>query len=76
MPSLQWNNNLTNLRDVLAALYLTVQESRAVVEAAGINPIFVEFDTRAITNWHNILREANNRNKVQAIIEVAQKQYP
>jgi len=76
MSLAQWNTNLTNLRDVLAALYLTVQESRAVVEAAGINPVYVEFDTRAITNWHNILREANKRNKVQAIIEVAQKNYP
>lgn len=76
MPPMQWNSNLTNLRDVLAALYLTVQESLSVVEAAGMNPAFVDFDSRAITNWHNILREANKRNKVQAIIEVAQKQYP
>jgi len=71
-----WNSNLTNLRDVLADLYFAVEDSRLVVEEAGLQPAFIEFDSKAITNWHNILREAAKRSKVQAIIDVARKDYP
>lgn len=52
---------LTNLRDVLADLYVTVQDSRRVVEDAGLRPAFIEFNNKAINNWQNILREANRR---------------
>jgi V8-like Glu-specific endopeptidase len=71
-----WNSNLTNLRDILADLYFTVQDSRQVVEEAGLQPSFIEFSNKAVTNWHNILRYAQKRHKVQSIIEVAQKDYP
>lgn len=71
-----WNQTLTNLRDVLADLYIMVQDSRRVVEEAGINPTFIEFDNRAINNWQNILREAQRRDKVQGIVAVAHKDYP
>ena len=73
---MSWNSNLTNLRDVLADLYFMAQDSRRVVEDAGLNPTFIAFDNKAIINWHNILREAQKHNKVQTIIEVAQRDYP
>ncbi len=71
-----WNVNLTNLRDILADLYFTAQDSRRVVAQAGLNPAYIEFDNKAITNWYNILTEANKRNKVQDVIVVARKDYP
>jgi V8-like Glu-specific endopeptidase len=71
-----WNQTLTNLRDVLADLYFTVQDSRRIVEEAGLNPAFIVFDNRAINNWQNILREAQRRDKVQGIVAVAHKDYP
>jgi len=74
--TLNWNRTLANLRDVLAGLYLTVQDSRRVVSDAGLNPAYIAFDAKAINNWFNILREAQNRNKVQAIIKVAYGDYP
>lgn len=71
-----WNQTLTNLRDVLADLYSTVQDSRRVVEEAGLNPAFVAFDNRAINNWQSILREAQRRDRVRSIVAVAHKDYP
>lgn len=70
-----WNQMLTNLRDTLADLYLTPSDARRVVEDAGLNPAFIAFDNRAITNWHNILREADKHHKVPAIVDVASKEY-
>ena len=73
---MNWNRTLTNLRDLLAGLYPTVQDSRRVVENAGLNPAFVAFDAKAVNNWFSILREAQNRNRVQAIVKVAHSEYP
>lgn len=71
-----WNQMLTNLRDILADLYLIPSDARRVVEDAGLNPAFIAFDSRAITNWHNILREADKHNKVPDIVAVAHREYP
>jgi V8-like Glu-specific endopeptidase len=71
-----WSPFLTNLRDVLASLYPIVNMSVVVVQDAGLNPAFIAFDNRAITNWHNILAEADKRGKVGAIVETARKDYP
>jgi len=73
---MNWNRTLANLRDALAGLYPTVQDSRRVVSDAGLNPAYIAFDAKAINNWFNILREAQNRNKVQAVIKVACGDYP
>lgn len=73
---MSWNQTLTNLRDLLASLYMTVEDSLVIVEEAQLNPAHIALDKKAITNWHNILREADKRNKVQAIIDVARQDYP
>ncbi len=72
---MNWDPNLINLRDVLADLYYTVEHSREVVEQAGLKKDFIAFNTATVLNWQNILREAQKHNKVQAIIEVAQKDF-
>ena len=73
---MNWNRTLANLWDVLAGLYPTVQDSRRVVSDAGLNPAYIAFDAKAINNWFDILKEAQNHNKVQAVIEVAYGDYP
>jgi V8-like Glu-specific endopeptidase len=73
---MSWNRTLTNLRDVLAGLYPTVTESRQVVVQAGLNPLRIAFDPKAVTNWFHILEEAQKHNKVQAIVQVARDEYP
>jgi len=71
-----WNQMLTNLRDVLADLYYTQELARRVVEAAGLKPAFIDLEGDSITRWHNILREADRRDKVAAIVQVAYGEYP
>lgn len=71
-----WDSSLTNLRNVLAGLFPTVQDSYRVVDAAGLLRTHIRFDPAAITNWHNILDEANKRGMVPAIIVEARAEYP
>lgn len=70
-----WNANLSKLRDVLAMLYPTVQDTRRLIADTGLNPNFITFDNKAINNWHNILQEAALRNKVDAIVMAARAEY-
>jgi len=71
-----WNQMLTNLRDVLADLYYTQDQARRLIEDAGLRPAYVNLEGDSITRWHNILREADRRNKVVAVVEVAKAEYP
>ena len=59
-----WNQLLTNLRDVLADLYYTQELARRVIEAAGLKPAFIDLEGDSITRWHNILREADRRQRI------------
>lgn len=66
-----------NLREILARIYPTLEDSRRVVEDAGLDPSLIAFDRKAINNWFAILREAaNHAGKIEAIIEVARSDYP
>ncbi len=71
-----WTENLTNLNHVLAGLYLFPQESLRLVDAAGLPKAHIAFQPRAIDNWHAILTEAERRDKVDALIAAALKDYP
>lgn len=72
MGELIWDNNLVNLRDILADLYWDKPESRRIVQQAGINPAFISFKDSAINNWHFILDYARQDTTfVSSIIDVA-----
>jgi hypothetical protein len=71
-----WDENLTNLNDVLASLYPLVNDSFRVVDAAGLSKGLIPFQPRALDNWHAILDEANKAGKVSDVIRVARKDYP
>lgn len=69
-------NALTGLREGLARLYGTVDESRRIIEQAGLDPITVGFDTNARQNWFNILSEANKHDRqIDRIVDEALKEY-
>lgn len=77
MATLIWDNNLINLRDILADLYWNVPESRRIVQQAGLNPAFISFKDSAINNWHFILDYARQDvTSVNAIIDVAIGEQP
>lgn len=77
MTVLAWDNNLINLRDILADLYWDKPESRRIVQQAGINPAFISFKESAINNWHFILDYARqDAASVDSIIDVAIGEQP
>ncbi|THH37893.1 trypsin-like peptidase domain-containing protein [Neolewinella litorea] len=71
-----WNSKLTELRGHLVELYPEKEDGRMMVEMAGIPPGSIAFSDKATSNWHNILREANKRNKVMDIVQLAIQEYP
>jgi hypothetical protein len=72
MTTLKWDNNLINLRDILADLYWDKAESRTLVQEAKLNPAFITFKDSSINNWHFILDYARqDSSSVDAIIDVA-----
>lgn len=74
---MDWNNNLINLRDILADLYLFKEESVRVVREAGLKPSLIKFQNSAVDNWHYILDFArHDPASVNRIIDVAIKEFP
>jgi len=73
MAELEWDNNLFNLRDILADLYFDWMESRRIVKQAKLNPSVIHFDQHsAINNWFFILDYARQDSDcVDAIIDQA-----
>jgi len=71
-----WNQNLTHLRDWFADRYYTVDQARRVVVDAGLRPRYIPFDNQAVTNWFNIFTHADHQQAVDALIAVAQAEYP
>jgi V8-like Glu-specific endopeptidase len=77
MTTLAWDNNLLNLRDILADLYMEKSEARDLVQEAGLNPIYIKMSDKPINNWHSILNYARqDAATVFAIIDVAAGQQP
>lgn len=71
-----WDENLTNLNYVLAGLYPLMRDTVRIVDASGVPKTHIAFSERGIDTWHAILTEANNRGKVQAVIQAARKDFP
>ncbi|MFL5804228.1 MAG: trypsin-like serine peptidase [Roseiflexaceae bacterium] len=77
MATLIWDNNLINLRDILADLYWDRSDSRRIVQQAGLNPAFINFKESSINNWHFILDYARqDAASVDSIIDVAIGEQP
>ncbi|MBA3534603.1 MAG: trypsin-like peptidase domain-containing protein [Ardenticatenales bacterium] len=71
-----WTPELSKLRDVLATLYTSPADIRRVVQDAGLNMAYLDFSQAPINIWQSILEEADKQTMVQAIIDVARRQYP
>jgi nucleoside phosphorylase len=65
------NALLAQLRDILKELYPTIESAIIVVDGAEIPRANIPFSSAASQNWHAILREAHNRRKVLALVDVA-----
>jgi|688.fasta_scaffold384537_2 hypothetical protein len=82
LTSKEKNINLTKgesirlLRQILATLYPTVEDSNRVISDAELNPKLVKFSEKAINNWQNILSEAEKQGKIDTIAQIASEEYP
>ena len=77
MSTLTWDNNLINLRDILADLYWEKSESYRVVQEAGLKPRFINFKDSPINNWFFILDYARQDDaNVDAIVDVVIGEQP
>ncbi|MEM7127579.1 MAG: effector-associated domain EAD1-containing protein [Chloroflexota bacterium] len=71
-----WNNGLTQLQYELADLYFRPEQIRMVAVQAGIPERVLDLDGAPIVSWHNILREAANREKVETLVAIALDEFP
>ncbi len=67
---------LRALRQTLARLYPTVDDARRIITDAGLDPSYIRFDDKAVTNWHNILAEAENRSQLATLVDRARQEFP
>ncbi|MEZ4865498.1 MAG: effector-associated domain EAD1-containing protein [Caldilineaceae bacterium] len=67
---------LKRLRKVLVELYPDEASMRRVVSDAGIDVSLISFDSKAVNNWHSILREAQLVHKVNVLLSVVEEEYP
>jgi len=68
-------NPVADLRNVLAVLYGDEASMRRVIADAGVSEARISFSGQAINTWHAILREATNLNGVEALLQVALRDY-
>ncbi len=60
----------------LASLYYMREDAFRLTIAAGLKPEFINFGYSAINNWTNILKDAENRGKIDDLLDVVLKEYP
>jgi len=68
--------SLGNLRARLAHLYPTVDDARLVIDDAGLDAAHIKLDNKAINLWHAILKHADDRRRVDAVVARALKDFP
>lgn len=67
---------LSKLRERLCVLYPRADDTLRIAEEAGLDIAFISLSGSPINIWHNILREAINRDKVGALVYVVGNEYP
>jgi hypothetical protein len=67
---------LGRMRETLADLYDDQASALRVVDDVGLNAAQIERADRTLNFWHSILREAERQGKMDALLELALKEYP
>jgi V8-like Glu-specific endopeptidase len=71
-----WNQNLTNLNYILAGYYPFKNDSLPVARKAGLNILNIGFNDKPVTNWFNIIDQAEKENKISQLIQSALADFP
>lgn len=73
---MSWNQNLTNLNYLLAGFYPFKNDSLPIAKKAGLNILTIGFNDKPVTNWFNIIDQAEKENKVDRLIQSALADFP
>jgi V8-like Glu-specific endopeptidase len=73
---MSWTPYHSAVRDALASLFPDREDVRTLLDEAGVPVGHVALGHRPITNWHESVREAANRGKLERLVEVASSRYP
>ena len=66
---------LRTVRTALANLYWDKVSATRIAEDAGLPISIFALSDRAIDNWHAILTEAQKRQRLEALLQVASAEY-
>lgn len=67
---------LKNLTEVFAKLYDDPSSQRRVIADAGLNATLIQLSGSAIVVWYHAFAEADRRGQVDALLDVARREYP
>ncbi len=71
-----WQRGLNDIRNILADLYPRQDTAISVVAEAGIDTRHIDFSGSANDCWTKILAEAKKHDRVDALLAIAQSQFP
>lgn len=60
----------------LASLYYRQEDAYRITLDAGLKPEFIQIGNSAINNWTNIIRDAENKGKIDTLLNVVLRDYP
>jgi len=69
-------DTLAQLADILADLYIRDADVIRIVNAAGMRPAMIQFDSRPVNTWASVVREASARQRIDELIDLALHDYP
>lgn len=60
----------------LAGIYFLRDDLLRVIVSANIKPAFLNLNNSGITNWTNVVKDAETRGKINDLLDVVLKEYP
>jgi len=64
------------LTKALSEIYFDLERASGVAKDAGLNPAAIKQDPTPLNYWRNILEEAERQRVVEAVLDVAEGEYP
>src|SRR4030067_1272405 len=66
----------TQLTKTLSRIYFDLERASGVAKDAGLDPAKIKQNPTPLNYWRNILEEAERQRAVEALLDVAEGEYP